>query len=98
MSAMDKLQKTSKYRNSKKEKKFILISIRVTPSGKLKNSKPCKLCIQHMQRLQKRKNFKITKVLWSNAEGDFSIATIKDLANKIPIHYSRQHRKMLGLI
>lgn len=95
MSAMDKLQNTHRHRNSGKGLKMILISIRINPSGQLKNSQPCVLCIKHMLRLQKRGNFKITRIYWSDAHGGIRSASLFSLSNKIPKHYSREHMKRI---
>ena len=59
--------------------KGFLLVIRFTPSGKLGNSKCCFKCIYDMINIPITKGYKITKVYYSNRDGEIIKTNLKKL-------------------
>ena len=64
---------------NKKPLKVSILVIRFTSSGKLGNSKCCHKCIFDMGTLPSLKGYKITKVYYSNRDGDIVKTNLKEL-------------------
>ena len=69
-----------KYANARKIKKekIDLIVIRINKNGELKQSRPCKHCINKLINMA---NYKIGKVYYSDENGNIVSETLTDLIN-----------------
>lgn len=80
--------------NSKGNRKIInLVVIRVNLQGKLKNSKPCFKCIEHMARIS---SYKLKNVYYSDDEGNILMTKFKNLLDDENKHVSKRFRNRLG--
>jgi pyrimidine deaminase RibD-like protein len=75
-----------------KDKNIELVVIRVSPTGVIGNSKPCFQCIQQIM----KSRFNISKVYYSNAEGDIICENINQLLRSDTIHIAFGLREKLG--
>ena len=64
-----------------------MIVIRVVPSGKLCNSRPCRDCITYLQQHMIRKGYKIRRVYYSTAENTIECESFKDMTNNLHCTY-----------
>lgn len=78
--------------SNKKPLKVSILVIRFTPSGKLGNSKCCFKCIHDMINIPITKGYKITKVYYSNREGDIVKTNLKELDNDNDKHVSKFYK------
>jgi len=76
----------------KKLQKISLLVIRLSPSNKLKNSKPCSTCIDLIKTIPSKKGYKITEIHYSDNEGNIIKTSIENL-EKEEYHYTR-HKRM----
>ena len=87
--AIDKLP----YRPAnKKPLKVSLLVVRFSKSGKLGNSKCCVKCIHDMQKLPIQKGYRITKVYYSNSDGDIVKTSLKHLQKDENKHITRFYK------
>jgi len=77
---------------NKKPLKVSLLVVRFTPSGKLGNSKCCFKCIHDMINIPITKGYKITKVYYSNREGEIIKTNLKKLDNDNDKHVSKFYK------
>lgn len=84
--AIDKIRDIGKFR-----KIFILV-VRITKSGEITISKPCKSCIEKMNSFN-CKNYKISRIYYSNKEGDIVKSSLDKLNIEPCKHISRMDRK-----
>ena len=76
---------------NKKPLKVSLMVVRFTSSGKLGNSKCCTKCIHDMSILPLQKGYRITKVYYSDRDGNVVKSSIKQLENDKCKHVSRYY-------
>ncbi len=88
--ALGKLIKTKK-NNLKRINVIDLLVIRTDKNLNLKNSKPCKNCIEHMIMLPKY-GYKIRYIYYSNCDGEITRDKLNDLYDDDNIHISKGFR------
>lgn len=86
------IRKLASHKGTKNNKSFELVVIRVSSTGVIGNSKPCFQCIQQIM----KSRFNISKVYYSNAEGDIICESINKLLQSDTIHISHGLRQKLG--
>jgi len=82
------LEKLSKYdttKRGKKHKKWDVIVLRVSKTGSLGMSKPCKHCLLNF----KNSFVKIKNIYYSNSEGKIECKSLTNLLNEKNPHISR---------
>ena len=77
---------------NKQPLKVSLLVTRFTPSGKLGNSKCCCKCIHDMINVPVTKGYRITKVYYSNREGDIVKTNLNKLNNDKNKHVSKFYK------
>lgn len=86
------IRKLASHKGTKNNKSFELVVIRVSPTGVIGNSKPCFQCIQQII----KSRFNISKVYYSDANGDIICENVNQLLNTDTIHISHGLRQKLG--
>ncbi len=86
------IRKLASHKGTKNNKAMELVVIRVSPTGVIGNSKPCFQCIQQIM----KSRFNISKVYYSNAEGDIICENINQLLRTDTIHIAHGLRMKLG--
>jgi cytidine deaminase len=76
--AINKLKTRPK---NKKLYKISIVVIKVSPSGLIGMSKPCKHCVENMQKLANRKGYYIENVYFSNSNRQIEKWSFNDLEN-----------------
>ena len=76
----------------KNPKKIDIIVLRVTSTGKLGMSKPCKHCIFALSSIPLKLGYKIDDVYYSNDEGTITKTTMTHLLKEDDQHVSRGNR------
>ena len=78
--------------NNKNFKKVDILVIRVSPSRKLGNSKPCIKCIDCMCNFAVKKGYKINNIYYSTTCGEIQKKKLIELINDDDIHISKYYR------
>lgn len=86
------IRKLASHKGTKNNKSFELVVIRVSPTGVIGNSKPCFQCIQQIM----KSRFNISKIYYSNADGDIICENVNKLLNTDTIHIAHGLREKLG--
>jgi hypothetical protein len=86
------IRKLASHKGTKNNKSMDLVVIRVSPTGVIGNSKPCFQCIQQIM----RSRFNISRIYYSNAEGDIICESINQLLRTDTIHIAHGIREKLG--
>ncbi len=90
----DAIGKAASNRRIKDRDRLDLIVIRVSPTGLIGQSKPCYTCIQQIAKAR----FRISKVYYSNAEGDIICENINQMIRSLKtIHIGFGLREKLGM-
>ena len=77
---------------NKKPLKVSLLVVRFTPSGKLGNSKCCCKCIYDMINIPSTKGYKITKVYYSDRDGNIVKTNLRKLDEDENKHVSKYYK------
>jgi hypothetical protein len=80
------------YRNKKHLSKINILVIRISPTGKLGNSKPCIKCIIDMINIPQKKGYIIKNILYSNENGLIESTTLDRIIGEKNFHISRFYR------
>lgn len=86
------IHKLASHKGTKNNKSFDLVVIRVSPTGVIGNSKPCFQCIQQIM----KSRFNISKIYYSDANGDIICESINKLLQTDTIHIAHGLRLKLG--
>ena len=86
---MSAIKKLPPLKDKKKKKVVNLLVIRVSCSGQLKNSRPCKKCIEKLQMIR---GYKIKNVYYSTSDGTIVMVRFSNLINSNNQHVSRRFR------
>ncbi len=78
---IDAVGKLRTHEKKKKMKPIILISLRFSRSGALKNAKPCYHCVTTLKTILNQKNYCVSYVVYSNSNGELVTAQFDDLLN-----------------
>jgi len=76
-----------------RRRKIDIVVIRVDKNGNLKNSMPCFMCINHMNRINKQTNYTFKHVIYSNDEGGVTCCKFDELLNSKNKHVSFRFKK-----
>ena len=87
----DALSKLMPLKYKKNLEKISLLVIRLSPTNKLKISKPCSTCIELIRTLPLRKGYIIKDIYYSDNEGNIVKTSIKNLESE-EYHYTRHKR------
>ena len=71
-----------------------LVVVRVSKNGSLKNSAPCYKCIEHLNRLNKKTNYKVRHIYYSDQTGNIVKKKFVDLLNATDKHMSWRFRSL----
>lgn len=90
---MDAIRKLPPNYNRRKRREIDLVVIRVDRFGCMKASKPCFMCIRHMNRLNISSGYRIGNVYYSTENGDITSCKFSDLLESEDKHVSFRFRK-----
>lgn len=69
-----------------------LIVIRVGKNGSLKNSAPCFKCLEHLNRMNSKTNYKLKYIYYSDATGNVKKVKFTELLKSNEKHMSLRFR------
>lgn len=90
---MEVIRKLYKNNKLKRKRNITLIVIRIDRDGNLKNSKPCKKCIDYMTRANSRRIHKIVNICYSDDQGNIEMTTLNKLRIAGVKHLSKRFRQ-----
>ena len=90
---MDAISKLPPNYNRRKRREIDLIVIRVDRFGCLKASKPCFMCVKHLNRLNIASGYRVGNVYYSTEDGNVTSCKFSDLLNDEDKHVSYRFRK-----
>ena len=89
---MEVIRKLYRNRRIKRKRNITLIVIRIDNNGNLKNSKPCRKCLEYMSSTNKQRIHKIVNLYYSNENGNIEVTKLTKLMSSSNKHLSKRFR------
>lgn len=89
---MDAIKKLPPLKFKQNKTVIDLIVIRVDKNGTLKNSTPCFMCINYMERLNKLTSYKIRNIYYSDNNGNITLVKLNELRDAPEKHITMRFK------